>query len=48
MGVGEMKRIDITAYGAPEEVASCVEVPDVGEAGPGEVCLLYTSDAADE
>jgi NADPH:quinone reductase-like Zn-dependent oxidoreductase len=37
MGVGEMKRIDITAYGAPEEVASCVEVPDVGEAGPGEV-----------
>ena len=32
-----MKRIDITAYGAPEEVASCVEVPDVGEAGPGEV-----------
>src|SRR5215813_11653881 len=34
---GEMKRIDISAYGAPEEVARCVEVPDVGEPGPGEV-----------
>ena len=32
-----MKRIDISAYGAPEEVARCVEVPDVGEPGPGEV-----------
>src|SRR2546430_13703700 len=32
-----MKRIDLTAYGAPEEVASCVEVPDVGAPGPGEV-----------
>ena len=32
-----MKRIDITAYGTPQEVASCVEVPDVGTPGPGEV-----------
>jgi NADPH:quinone reductase-like Zn-dependent oxidoreductase len=32
-----MKRIDISAYGAPEEVARCVEVPDVGEPGAGEV-----------
>ena len=37
MGVGDMKRIDITAYGAPEEVAHCVDVPDVGEPGPDEV-----------
>jgi trans-2-enoyl-CoA reductase len=37
MEVGEMKRIDITAYGAPEEGAHCVEVPDVGDPGPGEV-----------
>jgi mitochondrial enoyl-[acyl-carrier protein] reductase / trans-2-enoyl-CoA reductase len=34
---GEMKRIDISAYGAPEEVARCVEVSDVGAPGPGEV-----------
>jgi NADPH:quinone reductase-like Zn-dependent oxidoreductase len=34
---GEMKRIDITAYGTPHEVASCVEVPDVGTPGPGEI-----------
>src|SRR5689334_15952295 len=32
-----MKRIDLNAYGAPEVVASCVEVPDVGAPGPGEV-----------
>src|SRR5882672_9666707 len=32
-----MKKIEITAYGAPEAVASCVEVPDVGVPGPGEV-----------
>jgi mitochondrial enoyl-[acyl-carrier protein] reductase / trans-2-enoyl-CoA reductase len=31
-----MKRIEITAYGAPEEVAHCIEVPDVGDPGPGE------------
>jgi len=32
-----MKRIDLTAYGTPQEVASCVEVPDVGAPGPDEV-----------
>jgi mitochondrial enoyl-[acyl-carrier protein] reductase / trans-2-enoyl-CoA reductase len=32
-----MKRVDIAAYGVPEEVASCVEVADVGAPGPGEV-----------
>jgi NADPH:quinone reductase-like Zn-dependent oxidoreductase len=32
-----MKKIEITAYGAPEAVASCIEAPDVGVPGPGEV-----------
>jgi trans-2-enoyl-CoA reductase len=32
-----MKRIEIAAYGAPEAVARCVEVADVGEPGAGEV-----------
>src|SRR5246500_3578141 len=32
-----MKRIEITAYGTPEEVAHCSEVPDVGEPAPDEV-----------
>lgn len=32
-----MKRVDIAAYGVPQEVAACVEVPDVGAPGPGEV-----------
>src|ERR1700738_2017110 len=32
-----MKKIEITAYGAPEAVASCIEVPDVGVPGTGEV-----------
>ena len=32
-----MKRVDLTDYGAPEVVAGCVEVPDVGAPGPGEV-----------
>ena len=32
-----MKRVDIRAYGVPEEVASCVETPDVGIPGPGQV-----------
>ena len=32
-----MKRVDLTAYGTPQEVASCVEVPDVGSPGAGEV-----------
>src|SRR5580704_7479246 len=32
-----MKRVDIGAYGVPEEVASCNEVADVGAPGPGEI-----------
>lgn len=32
-----MKRIEIAAYGAPEDVAHCVEVPDLGHPGPGEI-----------
>ncbi|MBX3504958.1 MAG: alcohol dehydrogenase catalytic domain-containing protein [Parvibaculum sp.] len=32
-----MKRIDIFDYGVPEDVARCVEVPDVGAPGLGEV-----------
>jgi mitochondrial enoyl-[acyl-carrier protein] reductase / trans-2-enoyl-CoA reductase len=32
-----MKKIEIAAYGAPEEVARCIGVPDVGGPGPGEV-----------
>ena len=32
-----MKKIEITAYGTPEEVAHCTEVPDVGDPGPDEV-----------
>src|SRR5215831_392551 len=37
MEVGEMKKVEITAYGAPEEIAVCAEVPDVGDPGPDEV-----------
>ena len=32
-----MKQIQLERYGLPEEVARCVEVPDVGTAGAGEV-----------
>ena len=32
-----MKKIELTAYGVPEEVAHCVDVPDVGGPGPGEI-----------
>jgi NADPH:quinone reductase-like Zn-dependent oxidoreductase len=32
-----MKRVDISAYGVPEDVAACVDVPDVGAPAPGEV-----------
>lgn len=32
-----MKRVDITAFGRPEEVARCIDVPDVGPPAPGEV-----------
>jgi trans-2-enoyl-CoA reductase len=32
-----MKKVEISDYGAPEAVAQCVEAPDVGAPGPGEV-----------
>lgn len=32
-----MKKVEITAYGAPEEVSHCVEAPDLGSPGPGEI-----------
>jgi mitochondrial enoyl-[acyl-carrier protein] reductase / trans-2-enoyl-CoA reductase len=32
-----MKKVEITAYGAPEEVAHCIDAPAVGDPGPGEV-----------
>src|SRR3954469_7316535 len=32
-----MKKVEIAAYGAPEEIADCVEVPEVGAPGPGEI-----------
>jgi NADPH:quinone reductase-like Zn-dependent oxidoreductase len=32
-----MKKVEIGDYGAPEAVAECVEAPDVGPPGPGEV-----------
>jgi trans-2-enoyl-CoA reductase len=37
MEVGKVKKVEITAYGAPEEIAHCTEVPDVGDPGPDEV-----------
>src|SRR5438045_9770569 len=30
-----MKKVEITAYGAPEEIADCVEAEDVGAPAPG-------------
>ena len=32
-----MKKVEIGAYGVPEEVASCVEAPDVGAPGADEI-----------
>jgi len=32
-----MKQVEIGAYGLPEAVAHCVEAPDVGAPGPGEI-----------
>ncbi|MBC7102199.1 MAG: zinc-binding dehydrogenase [Parvibaculum sp.] len=32
-----MKKIELDAYGVPEDVARCVEAPDVGAPSPGEV-----------
>jgi NADPH:quinone reductase-like Zn-dependent oxidoreductase len=34
-----MKRVEIIAYGTPEEVARCVDAPDVGAPGLGEVAF---------
>ncbi|MGH6900599.1 MAG: zinc-dependent alcohol dehydrogenase family protein [Geminicoccaceae bacterium] len=34
-----MKQVQFTAFGAPHEVAACVEVPDVGAPGAGEVVI---------
>jgi NADPH:quinone reductase-like Zn-dependent oxidoreductase len=34
---GDMKKIEISAYGAPEEVAHCIDAPAVGDPGPDEV-----------
>jgi len=32
-----MRKVEITAYGVPEQVAQCVDAPDVGPPGPGEI-----------
>jgi NADPH:quinone reductase-like Zn-dependent oxidoreductase len=32
-----MKKVEITDYGAPEAVARCIEAPDVGSPGTGEI-----------
>ena len=32
-----MKKVEIAAYGQPEIVAECVEAPDPGAPGPGEI-----------
>ena len=32
-----MKRVEIAAYGVPEQVARCVEAPELGTPGPGEI-----------
>src|SRR5712691_5370566 len=32
-----MKKVEIAAYGAPEAVARCIEAPDVGAPGAGEI-----------
>jgi len=45
-----MKRVEIDRYGAPEDVARCVEVADVGAPGAGEVVfdvLLFPINPAD-
>src|SRR5947209_5885810 len=36
-GRDAMKQVQIAAYGAPEEVAACVEAPDVGMPQAGEI-----------
>jgi NADPH:quinone reductase-like Zn-dependent oxidoreductase len=32
-----MEQVQLAAYGVPEQVVRCNEVPDVGAPGPGEV-----------
>src|ERR1700758_5403259 len=32
-----MKKVEITDYGAPEAVAHCIEAPDIGTPGAGEI-----------
>jgi mitochondrial enoyl-[acyl-carrier protein] reductase / trans-2-enoyl-CoA reductase len=34
-----MKQVQFTAFGAPHEVAACIDVPDVGAPGAGEVVI---------
>ena len=34
-----MKKVEITDYGAPEAVAHCIEAPDVGAPGAGEIAF---------
>jgi mitochondrial enoyl-[acyl-carrier protein] reductase / trans-2-enoyl-CoA reductase len=34
-----MKKVEISDYGAPETVAHCIEAPDVGPPGSGEIVL---------
>jgi len=40
-----MKRVEIGAYGAPEEVARVVEAPDLGTPGPGEIVYMPKGEA---
>jgi len=45
-----MKQVVIDRYGVPEEVARCIDAPDVGAPGPGEVVfdvLLFPINPAD-
>ena len=45
-----MKQIQLSAYGVPEQVAHCVEVPDVGAPAADEVVfdvLLFPINPAD-
>src|SRR6266496_853226 len=45
-----MKKVEITAYGAPEAVADCIEAPDVGAPGAGEIVfdvLVFPINPAD-
>jgi len=41
-----MKKVEITAYGAPEAVAHRIEAPDLGASGAGHVALALGAGAA--